>query len=75
MINDPINQELTKYKVTDSSIPWEEEYYKYFLKLLAVYIQLPTNNRKIAQEMGKIMDDKGMIKTNRKKKSLGRRNE
>lgn len=42
-----------KYKLEGSDVPWTDEQYKKFLEGLEVYFNVPTNNRKIAQMMGK----------------------
>ena len=44
--------ELTRYRTMGAGVPWKEQNYLLFLKGLVEYINIPTNNKKIASFMG-----------------------
>jgi len=52
MLNRPDFVELTQYRASGSAIPWKDDDYLRFLKGLAEYFNVPTNNKKIASFMG-----------------------
>ena len=52
MLSRPDFVELTQYRASGSAIPWKDEDYIKFLKGLAEYFNVPTNNKKIASYMG-----------------------
>jgi hypothetical protein len=44
--------ELNKFRATGAGVPWKEEDYKNFLRGFVQFINIPTNNKRIASFMG-----------------------
>lgn len=54
MLAHPEFLELMRYRATNTGgVPWKEDDYKSFLKGLLAFLNIPTNNKKIALFMGK----------------------
>lgn len=52
MLDNPEFVELTRCRAVGSGVPWKEEDYLNFLKALGDFLNIPTNNKKIASAMG-----------------------